>query len=152
MKRRFGRTRALGLICMGGLAIATTVITAPAWSTYISSIPQISSANGTGTVRPVHWSLVAVEGERAIKVRVKFGYCAGDPKPRVEKVRQLRRSDAVIITVFGRFPQSKDEDGVCAGLRLRIDRKLKLNERLEGRDLLDGSSSPPVRRWPPHTD
>jgi len=97
-------------------------------------------------IRSVPWILSAIEGERTVRMRIGLASCKGGPRPKIDRVEQRWRDDSVVLTVYAKFPTAQASNGVCAGVRLRIIKRLKLSRAIADRVLFDGSSSPPTRR------
>lgn len=98
--------------------------------------------------RPVRWQLGHISGDRVVHLGVGVPYCSGAPKPGISRVRTQEHDDSVIITAFVTPKKSSKGGGACAGLELGFSEEVELSEPLNGRQLLDGSTSPPQRRGP----
>jgi hypothetical protein len=98
--------------------------------------------------KPVRWSVVGRPGPRQVMISSTVGWCPGGagPKPRIQRVRQVDRPHAVVLTVLLVHGVPKGDD--CPGVELPIQVLVRFKQRRNGRPLFDGSVSPPARRWP----
>lgn len=103
------------------------------------------SSSSARTVKAVPWSLVAISGAHTLTIRFNAGYCAGNPKPKVDRVRIKEHRRSAWITVFVGFPATDDD--TCGGLRKRFSMPVKLEKPIGDRALFDGSTSPPRVRY-----
>lgn len=99
-------------------------------------------------VRPVQWHLTFPPGGRMVRIGISpTRWCVGTPKPRLEEVLVRESEEAVTLTAFRtHFPRSSN--GACAALELGFAEVIELSRNLDGRELYDGSTFPPDKRWP----
>lgn len=102
-------------------------------------------------IRPVPWRLSSFGGPRVVVLRNSVGYCVGDPKPRVDHIKVIEHPKAIFITTYIGFPPPRQPSEQCAGVRLILEKRLRLKQAIDGRTipsikLFDGSTSPPARR------
>jgi hypothetical protein len=95
----------------------------------------------------VRWRLVASPDSRVVRIASTAEYCYGAPKPEIATVAVRYSRRAVSLTAL--LSNSRgDEKNACMGLRVGLERSVKLSQKLQGRALYDGGVSPPERRWP----
>lgn len=105
--------------------------------------PAMIAQRGGG---PTRWAVAGrPHKDRLLHIFSIVEYCGG-PKPRYGSVRISEKRLAVIVTAH---VVPKDEgSAACAPLEITLEKTIRLHRRLGGRMLLDGSASPPARRWP----
>lgn len=106
--------------------------------------PVVSGASSD--VRAVPWTLTGVEGKKTILVRLRVSHCAGYPRPQLERVGERATGESIVVSIFMRFRKPENPTGTCAGLRLKIGKRIRLSAAIDERSLFDGSSSPPQLR------
>lgn len=146
-----------------GLVLAIFVLGVTASASYAWEYAQ-----GPPRVESVPWSgLIGPDPEGAVRTltfSVSSGYCVGEPKPRIDRIKIVERPKTAkrpfkssIITAFVRFPVPTEVVGsvnpgepqpACAGLGIGFLRRVKLKRPVGDLILFDGSFSPPRRVWP----
>lgn len=100
-------------------------------------------------VHRLQWGFLLSLGRKSFKVRVDAPACAySRAQPKIDHVEQMERLKSTVVTVFVKFPAKANMPEMCAGLEKALYERVKLSRPLVGQVLLDGSTSPPDRRWP----
>lgn len=104
---------------------------------------------------------------RTFTFEIEDGYCVGEPKPQIDHVTVVERSEtkerpfkSTVITAYLLRPAhervipppehaSNVAYNVCFGIGLSFTKRIKLKRPASDLIFYDGSSSPPRRFWPP---
>lgn len=104
------------------------------------------------TGKPIRWRVLGTPGPKRVRIGVTVGWCpeASRPRPKIQRVRQVGRPNAVILTAFLIHPAPKSPPGQpsCPGVELPLEYLVTFHNDRNGRPLYDGSVSPPQKRWP----
>jgi hypothetical protein len=90
------------------------------------------------------WHLRRILGPHLIGIEMTADSCTGLKPPRVVKLKisEFRRSTFITAVV------RREEAGDCLDEERFVRDRVHLEQRLGGRKLYDGSTTPPTRRWP----
>ena len=102
---------------------------------------------GKTKVRPAQWIVWRRLGKSTFRIGNRFGWCPnpqGKGAPRIVGVRQIDRPNRVMLISYVTSGNNSD----CLGVVAQVERVVHIRGGLRGRQLVDGSRSPPVRRWP----
>jgi hypothetical protein len=120
-----------------------------------AAAPALAGGIDEGWDEPAHvdkatWSLVSVDGPRAITFGTETGYCKGKPYPRLLRPHVVWRRTRIVITVRIFHPALHfAPHEACAGVGLGMAKQIRLARPIAGRAFYDGSESPPELREPP---
>jgi len=101
--------------------------------------------------RAVRWSVISIPRKNVVKLGATMGACSGSPEPRIARVDVKRDGHRAYITVIGRFVRlvsSRKFGNFCGGVLSNRYRTIRLSQPVADLRLYDGSTEPPVKRWP----
>lgn len=102
-------------------------------------------------IRPISWGVISTQQPDTVKIVSEVGYCQGDPKPTIRRIRSRYNGKKVYITAEVARPRKKPsskQGALCLGRVLPIYKTIKLSRTLQGSILYDASRNPPAVRWP----
>jgi len=104
-------------------------------------------ARRRGPLKQIKWGVWKAHG-RSVKLFAFVPYCSDTrPEPSVEKIGKRRRGEGIVLSLFVRFPL-KPPVG-CLGVELAVlSPWIRLHRSVDKTPLYDGSTSPPLKRWP----
>lgn len=106
--------------------------------------PSMAPQRGGG---PTRWAIAGPpRNDKYFHIFSVVEYCGG-PKPEFGPSGISEGRAAVVLTEVV-LPRGQGA-GACAPLEITLEKTVRLHRALGDRALLDGSTSPPQRRWPP---
>ena len=98
--------------------------------------------------KAVKWGVSgAPRGDGYIPVVSVIEWCGGGRKPRFSGIEVAEHQRSVVLTA--RILPTMKQPRACAPLEIILERSVHLEQPLGARVILDGSTSPAQRRWPP---
>lgn len=152
------------MIGVGSLALASVVHASPASAEEMEVVPaKVEMAHWGVAVRPPERELL-VKGHH-IALLISTGYCLGEPKPKVDRVKVVERprtkqhpGKSAVLTAYVVHPEYErpvrppNTNGVvynaCAGVGYTLVDWVKLKRSPSELRLYDGGYSPPRKVWP----
>lgn len=101
---------------------------------------------GNLPVHPIRWVVRKQLGRSAVRIGSTVAWCPDEKlrfRPHITGVKQVYRPRAVVLTAY----LAQKHQPQCL-LATPVEYVVHIRHGIDGRILYDGSSSPPVRRWP----
>lgn len=115
-------------------------------SVHTKLVRMAGNQRSQAEVRAVRWD-IANSTRSAVELGAFVSYCEGSPEPSVEKVVRGQRSNRITLTFLVRVRPRRGS--ACVGYDFGLSRWVKLGIGWRKTlSIYDGSSTPPVKRWP----
>lgn len=104
---------------------------------------------GPGVTQAVAWHAEPAKGSKSLTLLLPYSWCGGPRKPYVQRIKIVEKAPATIVTALVRIPSVNDGDRrSCLQTRILLRTRVLLGHEPFHSVLYDGSSKPPIRRWP----
>lgn len=116
-------------------------------------LASVSRLGAAMIVRAVRWhvSFRPNPDRRVVELVASVPYCVYTmTKPHIQRLVTVERRQSTLVTMRVQFHYKGNppEKSGCADVSLLVSKRLKLRQSLRNEMLYDGSTSPPLRRWP----